>query len=76
MTSMDWLQKIDDLFRSKEYAQAETLAAGSYPLCSNPRGIPVKWRRNRGEGHWYPAEFHKSLNRGLAFILGGTGDAG
>ena len=57
---MDWLQKIDDLFRSKEYAQAETLAAGSYPLCSNPRGIPVKWRRNRGEGHGIRRNFTRA----------------
>ena len=50
MTSMDWLRKIGMLFRSQEYAQTETLAAGSYPPCSNPREFPAKWRRNLGKG--------------------------
>jgi hypothetical protein len=40
------------------------------------KGIPCKVEEKPGEGHWYPAEFYKNLNRGLAFILGGTGDAG
>jgi acetyl esterase/lipase len=68
MTSVDWFVTGD-----RDESRDHSLQLSSL---LQSKGIPCEVEEKPWEGHWYPAEFHKSLIRGLAFILGGTGDAG